>query len=188
MKKTFLILALVLMVFAVTGCTKTDVENELNEQNENQELLTDEEAAALENENQEFQEDYLRELAEATDEQRQNELIGLIDDIENAKTNKKAGKAKGSCEAIAESSTCVEYYGSFWNEVSMRSQCEGAGNFSFDACPSDMAGGCNTGVGTQADMVAWMYLRGGGEITNESLKYAKMACDATLASEWINMK
>lgn len=170
------------------GCTKTDVEDELNQQREGEELLTDEESEIIVNEDQEFHEDYMKELSDATEEAKMDEDIALIDELEGSKDSKKQGKAKGRCADIDENSVCIEFYGSFWSEQEMRLTCADAGTFSFDPCPSDMYGGCNTGLGTIADMVSWMYLRGGGDMTPESMKYAKMACDATLASEWIQMK
>jgi len=87
-----------------------------------------------------------------------------------------------------ELSTCLEYYGSIWGENQMKLSCDDVGIFSTQSCPADTVGGCNTGIDTEADMVAWMYLRGGGEITEESIPYAQMACDATLGSKWVNTK
>jgi hypothetical protein len=183
-KKLILVLTFMLIL---TGCTKTQVDLDLEDANKNPDFLTDEDSAEL-NKDPEFKEDYIEAMVEANDEQRLDESIALIDDLENAKTKKMSGQAKGSCNAITESSTCLEYYGEFWNTTQMELNCEGSGVFSFNPCPNDMAGGCNTGAGTQADMVAWMYLRGGGEMNAKSLKYAQLACDATLASMWLNAR
>ncbi|MBT3816911.1 MAG: hypothetical protein HOE80_03435 [Candidatus Magasanikbacteria bacterium] len=190
MKKTLTTTLLIALCFITIGCTKTDVENDLEKERGNQELLTQEEFDALRADGDiEFEEDYIRELDDATEERRVNDALELIDDIEGSKADKLAGKgAVGSCEAIAESSTCVEYHGSFWTKESARLNCSDTGKFSTESCPTDHAGGCNTGVGTMADMVSWMYLRGDGGITAESLKYAKMVCDATMASQWIVSK
>lgn len=188
MKKVLIFFSLIILTIALSACTKTSVDENLEESRENQELLTNEEGQLLAAEDTEFQEDYMQALSEANEEKNLDESITLIDELENSKVNKKEGKAKGSCDAIESSSVCIEYYGSFWNEQEMRLHCEGSGQFSVNSCSNDMFGGCNTGLGTQADMVTWMYLRGNGEITPESAKYAKMACDATLASEWIEMK
>mgnify|MGYP007050445082 CR=1 FL=1 len=133
---------------------------------------------------EELQQKILEEQFEWVDEDY--ELVRELEDGEDDK--KSGGKAKGSCDAIADSSTCIEYYGSFWTEQQMKLQCQWAGTFSKKWCPSDMAWWCNTAMWTQADMVAWMYLRWGGEIDAEWLKYAKMACDATMASKWIETK
>jgi len=187
MKKTITTTLLIALCFITIGCTKTDVENDLQSEREGQELLTQEEADALRADGDiEFEEDYMRELADATEERRVNDAMALIDDIEDSKADKLAGKgAIGSCNAIAEGSSCLEYHGSFWTKESARLNCADTGAFSTEPCPADHAGGCNTGMGTEADMVAWMYTRGGGGITAESLKYAKMACDASFASHWI---
>ncbi len=116
-----------------------------------------------------------------------DEKYALLREIEDLEDLKKSGlKAKRSCNAIADASTCIEYYGSFWTEEMVRIGCDEWWVFSSEACPRDMAGWCNTAVGTNADMVAWMYTYGGWEMNTESIKYAKMACDATMASKWIN--
>ncbi|MBT3817317.1 MAG: hypothetical protein HOG08_03160 [Candidatus Magasanikbacteria bacterium] len=187
MKKTLTATVLIALCFITTGCTKTDVENDLQQERQDQELLTQEEADALRADGDtEFEEDYMRELADATEERRVDNAIALIDDLEDSKVDKLDGKkSAGSCNAISEASTCMEYYGSFWTEESARLNCSDSGKFSTEPCPTDHAGGCNTGMGTEADMVAWMYTRGGGGITAESLKYAKMACEASFASNWI---
>jgi len=187
MKKLLVLLTLFLFTITLTACTKDEIENELNAEREMEELVTDEEMKELQKD-PEFMEDYMEELIDATEEAKINEDYNLVRELEDSEEDKKSGKAKGSCYAIESSSTCMEYYGSFWSEQQIKLQCQGAGTFSKDPCPEDMAGGCNTGVGTMADMVAWMYTRGGGEIDAESMKYAKMACDATMASKWIQMK
>ena len=187
MKKIFSVFALLSLLLFLEGCDKTEVENDLNQARENEEILTKEEAEALK-EDPEFKEDFLEELTKAVEEQKIEEDYNLVRELEKSEDKKMDGKAKGSCDAIGESSTCIEYYGSFWTDLQMKLQCEGAGTFSKKPCPRDFAGGCNTGMGTEADMVAWMYLRGGGEITAESLKYAKMACDATMVSKWLTTR
>ena len=174
MKKSIFISLLALLCAVSIGCTKTDVDVESEEARNNQEGT-------------EFGKDYMQALSDATEEQRLNESMGLVDKLENGEAKKLTdGDVKGSCDAIAESSTCLEYYGSFWNEQTMELNCSDSGVFSTQGCPVDMAGGCNTGMGTPADMVTWMYTRGGGEITTASLKYVKTACDATPSSQWLN--
>ena len=188
MKKLFILSALLLSILPLTACDKTSVDEALEAAHKNQDILSDQDMKDLAGEDIDFQIEYAEAMQEAVENQRLDENIALIDELEEGIANKKAGKAKGSCDAIIDASTCVEYYGSIWTLQQMQLNCEGAGAFSTSPCPRDMAGGCNAGEGTPSDMVAWMYTRGGGEITPESLKYAKMACDATLASAWIQMK
>lgn len=185
MKKTISFTLTLITLLFLTACDKTDVEESLNEARMEEDTLTKEDYEAL-NKDPEFKENYLDAMVEATKEARINEDYNLAVELDESEDAKKAGKSgKGSCDAIADSSTCIEYYGSYWGEVEMKLNCEGAGTFSTKPCPADTSGGCNTGMGTSADMVAWMYLRGGGEITADSLKYAKMACDSTMASKWV---
>lgn len=189
MKKILSLVAIISISIFFTGCSKTEVDMDLENANKNKNIMTEEEFNELSKEDQEFQTDYIEAMIDATEEQRLDESIALIDELEEAKTNKETGNNfKGSCNAIDESSVCIEYYGSFWTTQSISLACTDVGIYSSSGCPRDMAGGCNTGIGTDADMVTWMYTRGGGEIDAEGLKYAKLACDATLASQWILSK
>ncbi len=182
MKSFSLLLSLALVVFLV-GCT-TPAPN-----NPPADLLSSDEVDAL-IEDPEFMTDYREAMEEATEEEKMAKDMALVDELIELEDNKKAGnKSKGSCNSIQESSTCIEYYGSFWTREVIELGCdESEGTFSTKPCPSGMSGGCNTGVGTMADMVAWMYLTGGGEMTETSMKHAAMACSATMASRWIQTK
>ena len=191
MKKIFLI---ALVALFLTGCeVETEVleeypapkkTSEEAQQNPEQKELTPEEQQRLE---QEAEAEYRR--MEEEEARKIHEDYKLVRELEDADDAKKTGdRVRGSCNSIDDASTCIEYYGSFWTAEQIQLGCEGVGTYSSGGCPDDMAGGCNTGFGTQADMVAWLYLRGGGEIDAESLKYAKMACDATMASKWITTK
>jgi hypothetical protein len=178
--KTFKLLASLFLVIFLTSCS--------NQENKNP-LLSDDEVDAL-IKDPEYLTDYRKAMEEAIEEEKVNKDYKLVRELEDLEDDKKAGnKVKGSCDMVSENSTCIEYYGSFWTELIMREGCEeGVGVFSTKPCPTGMSGGCNTGVGTMADMVSWMYSTGGGGITQESLKYAKLACDATMASRWIVTK
>ncbi len=180
--KTFKLLASLLVVIFLAGCADS-VETKTED------LLTDSEVDAL-IEDPEFLTDYREAMEEAIDEEKMNEDMELVNELLDLEDDKKTGnKSKGSCDSVSESSTCIEYYGSFWTEQVIKMGCsESDGVFSTKPCPSGMSGGCNTGVGTPADMVVWMYLTGGGDMTAESMKHASMACSATMASRWITTK
>ncbi len=90
-----------------------------------------------------------------------------------------------SCDAIDSSSTCLEYVGSFWTKQQMELNCSDSGIFSTKPCTEGMKGGCNVGAGTMTDMVTWFYLTGGGEINEESMKYAALACNANPLGRWV---
>ncbi len=127
--------------------------------------------------------------AEAEEKRKLDNDYNLAVELDNLREKKETGEAsKGSCDAIEKASTCIEYVGSFWTDQQMKTNCEGAGRFSKDSCPEGMAGGCNVGEGVPSDMISWFYLYGGGEITKESLKSAKGACEATPMSKWINAR
>ncbi|MEA3449741.1 MAG: hypothetical protein U9Q85_02065 [Patescibacteria group bacterium] len=121
------------------------------------------------------------------DNKRKMKDYEMWSELEQLEIDKVEGKnVKGSCDAIAKSSTCIEFYGSFYTEEMMRPGCDGV--FSLKPCPEGMNGGCNTGVGTAADMVAWMYVSGGGEMTAASMENAAKACDSAPVSRWIPVK
>jgi len=136
--------------------------------------LTEEEIAALE------------KLENAESDKKLEEDYNLVNKLEELEDNKKTGSAaRGSCNAIIEGSTCIDYVGSMWTEQQMSLNCEGAGIYSAKPCPDGMAGGCNIGLGTITDMVTWFYYTGGGEITPDSLFSAKEVCGMTPMARWI---
>jgi len=185
MKKNLFIVFMIIFAFTLSACDREsyDTPREKLDQTLSEEELDDMDKMA--EEDPEFAEDYEKAMFEAVIENEMDEDIAIEDEIEKAEANKKAGKnLKGSCDMVADSSICIEYYGSFWSNTVMSSGCKG--KFSKKHCPSDMSGGCNTGVGTMADMVSWMYLRGSGEMTARSMSNAQKACDASLASKWIH--
>ncbi|HLD31748.1 MAG TPA: hypothetical protein VJB37_02535 [Patescibacteria group bacterium] len=92
-------------------------------------------------------------------------------------------KVRGSCNAIAQASTCVDYVGSLWTEEQMKLNCQGAGNFSLDACPYSEIGGCNTGLETIAEVVLWSYQYGGAPV--EEPQYAAGACNNLPMAKWV---
>lgn len=182
MKKYILIMIISSLFFV--SCTKTDVDVELENSRNSEELLTDEENEILQKEDPEFAEDYLRELNDAVEENKLNEDIKLVEELEELENLKKSWEwSKFSCDMVLESSVCIEYYGSFWTAEQVKIWCKWI--FSEKKCPSDYIWWCNTWEWTMADMVTWMYLRWNWGMTNESIKNAKNACNATLMASWI---
>ena len=181
--KKYILFVVIFSLFFIS-CTKTDVDIELENARNSERLLTDEEYKILDKEDSDFQHDYLDDMIEATEENKITEDYNLVRELEDLEDLKKSGKWwKFSCDAIKESSTCIEYYGSFWQAEHVKMGCRWI--FSSKSCPIDTIWWCNTGVWTMADMVVWMYLRGDWWITEESVKHAKNACDATMMSNWI---
>jgi len=92
----------------------------------------------------------------------------------------------GSCNDIAESSTCVDYVGSMWNDNNMAElNCEGVGAFSKNTCPYSDFGGCQTNGGTVMEIIAWAYKEGSGGYTDESVVYASMSCNSLPNAQWV---
>ena len=94
----------------------------------------------------------------------------------------------GSCNAIAKTSTCIDYIGSFWTETQMKYSCSYSGTFSFESCETGSIGGCNVGKGSFNDMIIWMYSYGGAPIAVDTAKSAKPACDMNPMGNWVNAR
>jgi hypothetical protein len=131
---------------------------------------------------------------EADDEGDQSTGPDSGDEIDTSDPDKEVAKedieeeleaGNGSCDMINDSSVCVTYAGSYWNEMNMKLQCGEAGTFSKKACPSDSLGGCKMGSGTSAENIVWHYGRGGAPLSGEELAYTKKACSAIAGSAWI---
>lgn len=100
--------------------------------------------------------------------------ITLNEDLKN--------RAKGSCNVIAEGSTCIEYIGSYWTVANAKLNC--SGNFSTKPCPRPVLGGCRLGADTPNDMVTWHYSYGGDPYT-EVIQHAANSCKA-IGGWWVN--
>lgn len=94
-------------------------------------------------------------------------------------------KVRGSCNVIDESSTCLDYVGSFWTKEQMTLNCQGVGAFSENTCPYTTVGGCQAGAGSFVETILWSYNYGGELITPENEIYASGACNANPAGQWV---
>ena len=185
MKKIVFFFLIPSILFILTSCNKTDVDMELENIDDGKNLMSDKEASKLSNDD-EFNDDYQEAYNDAVIEETEKQKMDLINEIEDIKEDKKNGKTTvWSCNMISESSTCIDYYGSFWTSEQIKLWCEN-GKYSKQWCPRDYIWWCNTGLWTMADMVSWIYLRWGGGMDAESIKYAKQACNATFISNWID--
>jgi hypothetical protein len=109
-----------------------------------------------------------------------------IEEVEQGLKETNPRTVYGSCNTITEKSTCVDYVGSAWNDNNMAQlNCKDVGTFSKNSCSYSDFGGCQTSVGTVMEIVAWVYKEGPGEYTDESVAYAKMACNALSNSKWV---
>ncbi len=90
---------------------------------------------------------------------------------------------KGSCDMINEASTCVEYFGSYWNEETINMVCQD-GIYSKNGCPDQAMGGCRMNPESETDQITWHYERGGGGYNEESIKYAMQACNGVPGGLW----
>lgn len=104
-------------------------------------------------------------------------------------TEELRAKVKGSCNAIASVSTCVDYVGSYfatWKNIELH--CSGsAGVVSKKPCPSSAFGGCRAGVGTSNENIVWVYGTGGEPFSAEEAGYFKKSCTAVPGTAWIGM-
>ena len=108
------------------------------------------------------------------------------EEVEQALQDENPRTVHGSCNAIATASNCIDYVGSMWGDNNMAElNCEGAGTFSKNTCPYPEFGGCQIAGGTVMETIAWVYKEGPGEYTEESVPYARGACDANPVSNWV---
>lgn len=114
------------------------------------------------------------------------ESISLNLDEENTLDEVSKTNVKGSCDVIAEGSTCLEYVGSFWNTTNAKLNCSESGSFSTKPCPRPAVGGCQTSGGTAQEVIIWHYDYGGDPFTDELVPYASGACNAVPGGQWIN--
>ncbi len=189
MSKKILLMSL-LFILILSGCNKKE-QTDLNEsgltkkEGEKIQEIEKKDYKDLTKEEEEFVDKIEKNINNAEDKKLQED-IDLVMELEDLRDKKETGEAaKGSCNAISEASTCIEYIGSFWTEEQMKLNCKGSGIFSTKACPDDMSGGCNIGTGIASDMITWFYLRGGGEMNEISLKSAKNVCEMTPMSTWL---
>lgn len=110
-------------------------------------------------------------------------------DIEQVEEGlKETGKRRvyGSCNDIGNSSNCIDYIGSMWNENdSAKLNCGEGRTFSTNACPYSNFGGCQMSGGSVMELIAWVYEEGPGEYTVESVQYAAMACNSMPNAKWV---
>lgn len=92
----------------------------------------------------------------------------------------------GSCNDIANSSNCLDYVGSMWQDHnSAKLNCGEDRTFSNNACPYSEFGGCQMGSGSVMESIAWVYKEGSGGYTEESVSYAAAACNSVPGAKWI---
>ena len=92
----------------------------------------------------------------------------------------------GSCNDIPNSSNCIDYIGSMWKDNnSAELNCGEGRNFSKNACPYSKFGGCQMSGGSVMESIAWVYEEGPGEYTEESVRYAAMACNSAPNAKWV---
>ena len=92
----------------------------------------------------------------------------------------------GSCNAIEDSSNCIDYVGSMWKDNDMgKLNCSDVGIFSENACPYSKFGGCQMNGESVMEMISWVYEEGPGGYNEESVIYSRMSCEALPNARWV---
>ncbi|MFH1366636.1 MAG: hypothetical protein ABIH38_01450 [Patescibacteria group bacterium] len=95
-------------------------------------------------------------------------------------------KVYASCNDIVNSSNCIDYVGSMWNDSdSAKLNCGESRTFSLNACPYSEFGGCQMNGGSVMESIAWAYSEGSGGYTDESVAYAAAACNSVPNGKWV---
>jgi len=111
---------------------------------------------------------------------------GVVSEVEDLLPSGEEGYSKqirGSCDLIEMGSTCVEYYGSYWNNQTIELACS-EGIVSTGGCPAPNMGGCRIMPGSETDMITWHYDRGGDPFSEENILYASQACNSIPGGVW----
>jgi hypothetical protein len=109
-----------------------------------------------------------------------------IDQVEEGLKETGQRTVYGSCNAITDSSSCIDYVGSIWNDNDMgKLNCSDVGIFSKNACPYSEFGGCQTSGGSIMEMIIWAYEEGLGGYDEESVSYARMSCNSLPNARWV---
>jgi hypothetical protein len=113
------------------------------------------------------------------DPQAAVEVMDLLEEFEER-------EFRGSCNAIAAKSTCVDYVGSFWTKEQMELNCQGPEVvFNETTCPYSTLGGCAATPDTMTETIAWSYDYGGQPLSAEEAGYQAMACNTISISKWV---
>ena len=120
----------------------------------------------------------------------ENDLMDMVDatnELFEDVTKENDGKVKGSCNAIAAKSTCLDYMGAYWeNYEYLKLNCTGPESTpSKNTCPYEMVGGCMSGAGTINEVIVWHYCSGGTPVCGENVTYMQKACDANPVASWV---
>jgi hypothetical protein len=95
-------------------------------------------------------------------------------------------KVRGSCNVVAEKSTCIDYVGSLWDQPEQKElNCSNVGVYSDNTCPYSELGGCQMGGGTFTEVITWHYGTGGQAFTAEDAYYAAQACNTLPMGTWV---
>ncbi|MBW6442085.1 hypothetical protein K0B04_04260 [Patescibacteria group bacterium] len=91
---------------------------------------------------------------------------------------------RGSCSLIDRASTCVEYFGWYWDEQTIQLVCT-EGVYSEGRCPEPNLGGCRMMPGSQTDQILWYYDIGADPFEPEEIKHSIDACNSVMGGIWV---
>ena len=123
------------------------------------------------------------ETAPETRQPTENSLSG---DLEKVMREKDLKQTIGSCRAIKEKGSCIDYIGSMWSDDGVAEQnCKKVGTYSSDTCPHSEFGGCQTSAGSAVEMIIWAYREAPQNQKGEAMPYAYEACTNNPYAHWI---
>jgi hypothetical protein len=110
---------------------------------------------------------------------------GSNENGKNYTSENKVNDVRGSCLAIDELSTCIDFVGPYWTNYLMDIECKKTGIFRQEACPKTDLGGCKINENYVAPIVSWYYKTGGKEFTEDDIIKMKERCPKLIeGSEW----
>lgn len=118
--------------------------------------------------------------------------LAISDELGGSKpstTPAPTGAVKGSCYIKADSQ-CMDYLGSAFSPDRIKMVCSNKGAvISTSVCPATAkVGGCHAMIGTEMEMISWVYSNGDKPVDANLLEMNKTICNGMSKSEWVGVK
>ncbi len=113
----------------------------------------------------------------------------LVEDNKQAPAASSVGGVRGSCYIKADSQ-CIDYLGSAFSASRIKTVCGNQGAvISNNACPTEArVGGCRAMMGTEMEMISWLYSNGDKPADSSIIELNKTFCTGMGKSQWLDSK
>lgn len=117
------------------------------------------------------------------------ELGGSNETNPSEPNNAGVGAARGSCYIKADSQ-CMDYIGTAFSSDRIKTVCSNDGAvISSKPCPAEAkVGGCHALIGTETEMISWVYSNGDKPVEGDILNFNKNLCAGMGKSQWLEAR